>query len=58
MGEPGPEEPREADQALEEIRRLFARYRQPKRFGRVTERDDPPEVEEARTSEPRPSGES
>jgi hypothetical protein len=39
MGE-GPEVPREPDPALEEIRRLFARYREPRRFGRVAEREE------------------
>jgi hypothetical protein len=39
MGE-GPEAPREPDPALEEIRRLFARYREHRRFGRVAEREE------------------
>ena len=39
---------REDEQALEEIRRLFARYRQVARHGQATERDEPPE---ARTDE-------
>jgi hypothetical protein len=34
-------------QALEEIRRLFARYRQVARHGVATERDDAEEPEEA-----------
>ena len=46
MGE-GPEEvPREEDPALEEIRRLFARYREPRRFGRVAEREEAVEEHE------------
>jgi hypothetical protein len=32
------------EQALEEIRRLFARYRQVARHGMVTEHDEPPEL--------------
>jgi hypothetical protein len=56
MAEPGPDEPREVDEALEEIRRLFARYRRPKqRFGRVAERDEPPEE---RQEEDAPQAES
>jgi hypothetical protein len=35
---------REDQQALEEIRRLFARYRQVARHGRATERDEPSEA--------------
>jgi hypothetical protein len=59
MGDPGQDEPRKDDQALEEIRRLFARYRQPRRFGQVAERDEPPEdrEQEAAPSD-RPAGES
>jgi hypothetical protein len=54
MGE-GQDEPREQDPALEEIRRLFARYRQPKkRFGRVAEREEPPDEHEQ--DEAPPSG--
>jgi len=34
---------RNEEQALEEIRRLFARYRQVARHGMVTERDEPAE---------------
>jgi hypothetical protein len=52
MGEPSPERPREQDQALEEIRRLFARYREPRRFGRVAERDDPVEEREPEPAPP------
>jgi hypothetical protein len=36
--------PSNEDQALEEIRRLFARYRQVARHGMVTERDEPAEL--------------
>jgi hypothetical protein len=36
------------DQALEEIRQLFARYRQVARHGMVTERDETAEEPEAR----------
>ena len=32
---------RDDEQALEEIRRLFARYRQTARHAQVTERDEP-----------------
>ena len=39
---------RDDQQALEEIRRLFARYRQIARHGQATERHEPPE---ARTDE-------
>jgi hypothetical protein len=41
---------RDDQQALEEIRRLFARYREAARHGQVKERDDSPE---ARPDEPR-----
>ena len=34
---------REDEQALEEIRRLFARYREAARHGQTKERDDSPE---------------
>jgi hypothetical protein len=50
MGE-GPEAPREPDPALEEIRRLFARYREHRRFGRVAEREEAV-VEEPEQDEP------
>jgi hypothetical protein len=48
---PGPvrDKRREDEQALEEIRRLFARYREAARLGQARERDDSPE---ARTDEP------
>ena len=49
MGE-GPEAPREPDPALEEIRRLFARYREHRRFGRVAEREET--LEEPEQDEP------
>ena len=39
---------RDDQQALEEIRRLFARYREVARHGQAKERDKPPE---ARTDE-------
>ena len=35
---------RDNDQALEEIRRLFARYRQVARHGVVAERDETPQT--------------
>jgi len=35
---------RNEEQALEEIRRLFARYRQVARHGMVTEHDEPAEL--------------
>ena len=41
--EPDREIRRDDAQALEEIRRLFARYRQVARHGMVTERDEPEE---------------
>lgn len=48
---PGPvrDTRRDDEQALEEIRRLFARYREAARLGQARERDDSPE---ARTGEP------
>jgi hypothetical protein len=46
--EPDRDVRRDDEQALEEIRRLFARYRQTARHGQATERDEPPE---ARTDE-------
>jgi hypothetical protein len=39
--EPDRDTRRDDEQALEEIRRLFARYRQTARHGQVTERDEP-----------------
>lgn len=39
--EPDRETRRDDEQALEEIRRLFARYRRAARHGQVTERDEP-----------------
>jgi hypothetical protein len=47
--EPVRDKRREDEQALEEIRRLFARYREAARLGQARERDDSPE---ARTDEP------
>jgi hypothetical protein len=45
------------EQALEEIRRLFARYRQVARHGMVTERDQTPQPPaEERTEAPTPTG--
>ncbi|HEX5618669.1 MAG TPA: hypothetical protein VFX51_09625 [Solirubrobacteraceae bacterium] len=45
-----PEPPRQDDrEALEEIRRLFARYRRIARHGMVTERDEPVEERETAT---------
>lgn len=41
--EPDRDSQRDDQQALEEIRQLFARYRQVARHGVVTERDEPPE---------------
>jgi hypothetical protein len=44
-------EPRhDDDEALEEIRRLFARYRQMARHGVVSERDEPAEDEDRNTT--------
>ena len=40
---PDRESRRNEEQALEEIRRLFARYRQVARHGMVTEHDEPAE---------------
>jgi hypothetical protein len=45
--EPGRDTRRDDEQALEEIRRLFARYRQIARHGVVTERDETAEEPEA-----------
>lgn len=43
-----PETPKRDDrEALEEIRRLFARYRRIARHGMVTERDEPAEERDA-----------
>jgi hypothetical protein len=42
--EPDRDTRRDDEQSLEEIRRLFARYRQIARHGQVTERDEPAEV--------------
>lgn len=42
--EPDPDARSDNEQALEEIRRLFARYRQTARHGVVTERDETPEA--------------
>jgi hypothetical protein len=39
-------------QALEEIRRLFARYRQVARHGQATERHEPPEARRDDAKEP------
>lgn len=39
--EPQRDTRRDDEQALEEIRRLFARYRRVARHGQVTERDEP-----------------
>ena len=45
-----PEPPRQDDrEALEEIRRLFARYRRIARHGMVTERDEPAEKRDTAT---------
>ena len=45
-----PEAPERDDrEALEEIRRLFARYRRIARHGMVTERDEPAEERETKT---------
>jgi hypothetical protein len=43
---PGPvrDTQRDDQQALEEIRRLFARYRQVARHGQAIDREDPPEA--------------
>ena len=41
------EAPRDDREALEEIRRLFARYRRIARHGMVTERDEPAEERDA-----------
>jgi hypothetical protein len=41
--EPDREQQREEEQALEEIRLLFARYRRFARHGMVTEHDEPAE---------------
>jgi hypothetical protein len=48
--EPDPDVRHKDAEALEEIRRLFARYRQTGRHGQVTERGEPAETraEEAR----------
>jgi hypothetical protein len=43
--EPDRETHDDEQQALEEIRRLFARYRQAARHGMVTERDEPTEAQ-------------
>jgi hypothetical protein len=40
------------DQALEEIRLLFARYRQVARHGMVTEHDEPTELRAQEPEEP------
>jgi hypothetical protein len=48
--EPDPDVRHKDDEALEEIRRLFARYRQTARHGQVTERG---ESAEPRTAEER-----
>jgi hypothetical protein len=45
--EPDREIRRDDEQALEEIRQLFARYRQVARHGMVTERDETAEEPEA-----------
>jgi hypothetical protein len=45
--EPDRETRRDDEQALEEIRQLFARYRRIARHGMVTERDEPAEEPEA-----------
>jgi hypothetical protein len=52
--EPDRDIQRDDDQALEEIRRLFARYRKIARHGVVTERDEPPQApaEEPEASRP------
>ena len=42
--EPRRDKRRDDQQALEEIRRLFARYRQTARHARAMERDEPPEA--------------
>jgi hypothetical protein len=42
---------RNEEQALEEIRRLFARYRQVARHGMVTERDESAELRAQRSEE-------
>jgi hypothetical protein len=42
--EPDRDTRRDDNEALEEIRRLFARYRRGARHGQVTERDEPSEV--------------
>jgi hypothetical protein len=47
VGDKSEQEPdtrRNDDQALEEIRQLFARYRRTPRHGQVTERDEPAEA--------------
>jgi hypothetical protein len=41
---------RDDEDALEEIRRLFARYRQVARHGIVTERDEPAEDSQPETA--------
>jgi hypothetical protein len=41
--EPDRDQPRDEEQALKEIRLLFARYRRIARHGMVTEQDEPAE---------------
>jgi hypothetical protein len=49
--EPGRRLRRDDDQALEEIRRLFARYRRLARDGTVRERDEDEEKKERRSED-------
>jgi hypothetical protein len=50
--EPDQQARREDEEAVDEIRRLFARYRRIARHGQVSERDEP------RDEEPPPAGRS
>jgi len=49
--EPDRDRRRDDERALEEIRLLFARYRQIARHGQVTERDEVPEAGTEQTKE-------
>jgi hypothetical protein len=50
--EPRRDKRRDDQQALEEIRRLFARYRQTARHARAMERDEPPEARDEKERRP------
>jgi hypothetical protein len=50
--EPRRDKRRDDQQALEEIRRLFARYRETARHARAIERDEPPEARAEKEKQP------